>query len=373
MLAVVLQPHVVAIDDPTSPGGQAGVSEDRTIAFTPSTRRRPVGAWPTASDRLVEASRRRGRPGSRSSSAGHSSSFTHLPEPRGSEDRGPDGRGHRAAEPSARRRDGVRSVTALAGLGTRSRSYGCSRGRDIPTLTPTLATMLGLGVGSTTRCSSSPVPEGLGEGSRSRGGGTAIATSVGGPVRRVTVMVAIWGLWVSGMPSSGSSAPCPRSRGDRRARRLTLLPAMLGFIGDRIDALRCRGSAGEAMGTVVACGRDGPHRGMHPWRSLVAGLAVVGLLLVPVFAMRLGSRSASRVRTHAGPRRGAPRAGFGPGLTVRCCSSSTSIARVTRRRCGRSRTRSRPTLNVVMVTEPRPEHGRRDRGADRDPGPAAVG
>jgi len=323
MLAVALQPHVVAIDDPTEPGGQAGVSQDRTTAFTTvhyDAALSELGRQ--ASDRLVEAVAPAREAGLTVELGGPLVEFTHLPEPRGSEIVGLTaavivlllafGSVVAMAVPIA---------TALAGLGTSlAIVWLLSRVGDIPTLTPTLATMLGLGVGIdyalfiVTR-----YREGLGRGLPvEEAVGRAIATSGQAVLfAGVTVMVAIWGLWVSGMPFIGLIGSVSSiAVAIAVLAALTLLPAVLGLIGTRIDALRVPG--------LTLRGAEN-HRGLwarwartvatHPWRSLVAGLVVVGVLLVPVFAMRLGLEVgvAAKDTTQARAAELLERA-FGPGL-----------------------------------------------------------
>src|ERR687892_690348 len=71
---------------------------------------------------------------------------------------------------------------------------------------------------------------------------------------------------------------------------LTLLPALLGFAGHRIDALRVPGLRGGAgvPGRESMWHRWGRQVSAHPWRYLVGGVLALGLLAAPVFSMRLG-------------------------------------------------------------------------------------
>ena len=323
MLAIALQPHVVAIDDPTEPGGQAGVSRDRTIAFT--TVRYDAGLselGTPASDRLEDAVAAAREAGIQVELGGPLVEFTHLPEPRGSEAVGLTvavivlflafGSVIAMALPI---------LTALVGLGVSlAIVWLLSNLGDIPTLTPTLATMLGLGVGIdyalfiVTR-----YREGLARGlSVEEATGRAIATSGQAVLfAGFTVMVAIWGLWVSGMPFIGLIGSVSSiAVAVAVLAALTLLPAVLGIIGDRIDALGVRWLRSRG---------DVNHQGMwarwarivatHPWRSLIAGLAVMVLLMIPLFSMRLGLEVglAGKDTTQARAAELLER-GFGPGL-----------------------------------------------------------
>ena len=296
LLAIALQPHVVGIDDPTEGGGQAGVSADRTIAFTTvyyeggiSELGRP------AADRLVEAVRPAREAGLQVETGGPLVEFTHLPEIRASEIVGVVAAvvvlfvafGSVVAM-------GLPILTALIGLGTSLAIVGLvSHLGDVPTLTPALATMLGLGVGIdyalfiVTR-----YREGLARGrSVEEAVGRAIATS-GQAVLFAgsTVLVAIWGLWVSGIPFIGLIGTASSlAVAVAVIAALTLLPALLGVIATRIDALGLawlkRRSHADHQGMWARWARTVAH---HPWRSLVAGLAVIGVLMAPMFAMRLG-------------------------------------------------------------------------------------
>src|SRR5581483_3470501 len=143
-------PHVVAVDDPTATGGEAGISRDRTIAFT--TVHYDEGLTRlgrAAADRLSAVVAPARAAGLQVELGGPLVEFTHLPEPRGSEIVGLTAAvvvlflafGSLTAM-------GLPIVTALLGLGTSlAIVWLISHVGDIPTLTPTLATMLGLGVG----------------------------------------------------------------------------------------------------------------------------------------------------------------------------------------------------------------------------------
>ncbi len=296
LLAIALQPHVVGIDDPTEQGGQAGVSADRMMAFTTvyyeggiSDLGRP------AADRLVEAVRPAREAGLQVDTGGPLVEFTHLPEIQASEIVGVVAAvvvlfvafGSVVAM-------GVPILTALIGLGTSLAIVALvSHLGDVPTLTPALATMLGLGVGIdyalfiVTR-----YREGLARGrSVEEAVGRAIATSGQAVLfAGFTVLVAIWGLWVSGIPFIGLIGTASSlAVAVAVIAALTLLPALLGVIGTRIDALGLawleRRSHADHQGMWARWARTVAH---HPWRSLVAGLAVIGLLMAPMFAMRLG-------------------------------------------------------------------------------------
>ncbi len=316
-------PHVVAVDDPTATGGEAGISRDRTIAFT--TVHYDEGLTRlgrAAADRLSAVVAPARAAGLQVELGGPLVEFTHLPEPRGSEIVGLTAAvvvlflafGSLTAM-------GLPIVTALLGLGTSlAIVWLISHVGDIPTLTPTLATMLGLGVGIdyslfiVTR-----FREGLGRGLAV---GDAIGRAVATAGQAVlfagfTVMVAIWGLWVSGIPFVGLiGSVASIAVLVAVAAALTLLPALLGILGRRVDALGIgwprRRSQTDHQGIWARWARV---VATHPWRSLVAGLAVVGTLMVPMFSMRLGLDVGVAGKDSTQARAAALIAeGFGPGV-----------------------------------------------------------
>ena len=86
LVAVALLPSVVGVDDPTQPGGQAGVSADRTIAFTTIHYEGEFSELGIeAADRLAEAVAPARAAGLQVETGGPLVEFTHLPETRSSE------------------------------------------------------------------------------------------------------------------------------------------------------------------------------------------------------------------------------------------------------------------------------------------------
>ncbi len=316
-------PHVLRVDDPTRPDGQAGVSADRTIAFSTIHYDGSIGELGrTEADRLLRVVASARRPGLQVEAGGPLVEYTHLPEPRGAEAVGLTAAvivlflafGSVVAM-------GLPIATALVGLGTSLAAvWLISHVTDVPTLTPTLATMLGLGVGIdyalfiVTRHR-----EGLRRGlTVEEAAARAIATA-GQAVLFAgsTVMVAIWGLWVSGVPFIGMIGTVASiAIAVAVLAALTLLPALLGVIGRRIDALGLpRLRSGLEGGGVWARWARAVAR--HPWRALVAGLALVGVITVPMPAMRYGleigvaGKGSTQARAAALIERG-----FGPGVTA---------------------------------------------------------
>jgi putative drug exporter of the RND superfamily len=165
---------------------------------------------------------------------------------------------------------------------------------EVPTVAPTLATMIGLGVGIdyalfiVTRHKlqlkdGMDVWESIARATATAGGAVFFA---GG-----TVVIALVSLLASGIPfvgTMGYSAAVAVVVAVLAA--ITLLPALLGALGLRINSLRVQlgrthpddhqahGWARWARGVVA-----------RPWRSLVAAIAILVVLALPVLNLHLGS------------------------------------------------------------------------------------
>ncbi|MBX5443362.1 MAG: MMPL family transporter [Solirubrobacteraceae bacterium] len=193
---------------------------------------------------------------------------------------------------------------------------------DVPSIAPTLATMIGLGVGIdyalfiVTR-HRRQLRDGMAMGDSIA---RATATAGGAVVfAGTTVAIALVSLLLAGIPlvtNLGLTAAVAVLVAVLAA--ITLLPAMLGALGPRIDALR------------VPLGRARPddHRPhgwarwarwvvARPWRSLVAAVAVLVVLAVPVLNLELGQNDVGAMPESTTARQAydAMSAGFGPGST----------------------------------------------------------
>ena len=160
------------------------------------------------------------------------------------------------------------------------------------TASPTLAVMIGLGVGIdyavflTTRFRQQMI-EGV-DVVRA----TGFITTTGGRavlVAASTVSIAMLGLYASGMTFVGQlGLSAVFAIVTAAAGAVTLLPAGLALAGAHIDSWRVRATVAES-----GASDDGWHRyaamiGSHPWRYLVSGLAVLTIIAVPLLSMQMG-------------------------------------------------------------------------------------
>ncbi|MGH9046417.1 MAG: MMPL family transporter, partial [Acidimicrobiales bacterium] len=163
----------------------------------------------------------------------------------------------------------------------------------IPTFSPELAIMMGLGVGIdyalliVTR-----YRQGLSEGLEPEAAVVASLSTAGRAVLIAggTVIVSLLGLFLIGQPYMiGLSVGVIVSVLFVLAGSLTLLPAMLGFAGRSIERFSLRrGAAGSLSADVRGFWyRWSRTIQRHPWRGVVGSVAVLVLLGVPLFSMRL--------------------------------------------------------------------------------------
>jgi RND superfamily putative drug exporter len=326
---VATLPHVMGIESPlgAAPGGRAGVSPDGSIAFATvhfDADASTLGAETV--EELEAAIAPADRSGTQVELGGALLQAVDRAEPRSSEMIGLIAAvlvllfafGSVVAM-------GLPIGTAIVGLLT-----GMSLVRllsvvvDMPTVAPTLATMIGLGVG---------IDYALFIVTRHRGylaeghtvedaAGRAIATSGQAVVvAGATVVVAILGLWLSGIPFVGLLGTASAIVVTVAVlAAITVLPAFLGFAGRSIDRFRVPalfgGEGARTGGASPGWTRFGTHVVSQPWRHLMLSLVILGLLTVPLFSMRLGQVDAGTSPRSTTQRRAYDlmTQGFGPGF-----------------------------------------------------------
>jgi uncharacterized membrane protein YdfJ with MMPL/SSD domain len=188
---------------------------------------------------------------------------------------------------------GIPILTAILGLATGLGIIAfLSHAVEVPTSAPTLATMIGLGVGIdyalfiVTR-HLGQVAEGL---ELRESVARATATSGGAVVfAGGTVVIALLSLAVAGIPivaTLGYTAATVVVVAVSVA--VTLLPAILGLIGPSINRLRVPGMRTHHDQRPHGWARWAAFVAAHPWPALIVGMLVLVLLALPVRYLFLG-------------------------------------------------------------------------------------
>jgi RND superfamily putative drug exporter len=179
-------------------------------------------------------------------------------------------------------------ATALAGLGLLASQVTFAKA------SPTLAIMIGLGVGIdyavflTTRHRQQLI-DGA---DPARAAGLTLATSGRSVlVAATTVVIALLGLFAVGVSFIGKLGLAASIAVVVAAiASVTLVPALLGLAGRRIDRLRVRRPVAEESsdGTAGGWGRYARALERHPWRYLCGAALVALILAIPTLSLRLG-------------------------------------------------------------------------------------
>ncbi|MHB1974971.1 MAG: MMPL family transporter [Acidimicrobiales bacterium] len=160
------------------------------------------------------------------------------------------------------------------------------------TASPTLALMIGLGVGIdyavflTTRFRQRVID---GSDPVAAAGGTVATSGHAVLVAATTVCVALLGLYASGVSFIGQLGLASLfGVATAAAGAVTLVPAGLALAGRRIDRVAVRAPVAES-----GSDHDGWHRyaalvGRRPWVFLAGGLSLLVLLAIPLLSIRLG-------------------------------------------------------------------------------------
>jgi RND superfamily putative drug exporter len=179
---------------------------------------------------------------------------------------------------------GVFTGLGLLGITAAAISFGTS--------SPTLATMMGLGVGIdyalflTTRHRQQLI-----EGHDTI---SAIRTTMAGSGRSIviaatTVVIAMLGLYASGIAFIGKlGLAAAITVAVAALAALTLVPALLAVARDRIDRWHVRTPVAEPSRPDSPLHRYTEHLERHPWRYALSGICVLLILAIPVLSIRVG-------------------------------------------------------------------------------------
>ncbi len=132
-----------------------------------------------------------------------------------------------------------------------------------------------------------------------------------------TVVLAIAGLQLAGVPMIAAMGwTSALMVAVTMLAALTLLPALLGLAGKRIDSLRVVRSRRRDRSRPTWSGRWANHVADHPVRYLVAAVALLGIVATPAAALRIGFPDDGNVGTESTVRRSYDMLaeGFGPGF-----------------------------------------------------------
>jgi putative drug exporter of the RND superfamily len=215
---------------------------------------------------------------------------------------------------------GIPILTAILGL---SAGLGIialiSHTVEVPTSAPTLATMIGLGVGIdyalfiVTRHRSQ-----LAEGMEPRESVARATATAGGAVVFAggTVIIALLSLAAAGIPlvtTLGYTAAIVVVVAASAAT--TLLPAILGLIGLSINRLRVPGMRQHHDQRPHGWARWAAYVGSHPWPALIVGLVVLLIFAAPVRSLHLGQTDNGALPKDTQSRQSYDKMseGFGPG------------------------------------------------------------
>jgi putative drug exporter of the RND superfamily len=215
---------------------------------------------------------------------------------------------------------GLPILVAVVGLGVSASLVGVVAAvMDVPEWSTSLAAMMGIGVGVdyvlllVTR-----YREYLARGLSPRAATMATADTAGRAVLVAgsTVVVSLLGLFAMGLTAMrGAALVTILAVGVVMLAAVTLLPALLGFVGRHIDRLRIPGLRPTAADSSRLGARWSRVVQRRPWTALTAGVLVLGVLALPFLGVRYGFPDAGNDRAGTTTRQAYDMLsdGFGPG------------------------------------------------------------
>ena len=160
------------------------------------------------------------------------------------------------------------------------------------TASPTLAVMIGLGVGIdyavflTTRFRQQIIN---GVDPASAAGLTTKSSGKAVLVAASSVSVALLGLYASGIAFIGQLGVAAIFCVVVAALgAITLVPAGLGLLGERVDKLKIRKPVAESSGESDGWNKYAQTVRRHPWTFLIGGLLLMAILAIPLFSIDIG-------------------------------------------------------------------------------------
>ena len=322
-----LQPlaHVSGVQSPLAPGASRQLSPDRRIGFVVVQFDAAAADLPaSAVERVIDGARGFARPGLQVAVGGVPIEQVVSAAPGSSEMIGLAAAivvmllafGSVVAM-------GLPILTALVGAGM---GFGIlmtlSHLITVPTFGPDMMIMIGLGVGIdyalfvVTR-----YRQGLANGQPPRAAAIVALSTAGRAVlfAGATVVIALLGLFAVGLPfMDGLAVATIVAVALVLAATLTLLPAIFGFAGTAIDRLRIPGLLARP-GATTSRGfwrRWSETVQKRPWTCAASALAVLAVLAVPLFSMRLAFSDAGNDPASLTTRQAYDllAEGFGPGF-----------------------------------------------------------
>jgi putative drug exporter of the RND superfamily len=256
---------------------------------------------------------------------------------------------------------GLPLAIALVGLGISSALIGVVAALiDTPDFAPAVAGLIGIGVGIDyallvlTRFRTA-----LDGGADTRAATVEAVSTAGRSVLIAgsTVVISVLGLFLMGTSFLGGVAVSASVAVlVVMAAAVTLLPALLGFLGPKVNRLRLPG-LGRALhpGRQTTAARWSAMIQRRPWTAAIAGAAILLALTAPILGLRLGFPDAGNDREGTTTRAAYELVteGFGPGANGPVLVAAELPSPDAAGELDRLSARLRDDPNVAWTTEPR--------------------